>query len=103
MEKFLGSCVAVGIALGVLTGCAQTGEILNPEDNGVEVEQNANVSNLPIGKNVQRNRYGHMVEQEMELEDGRVVTCVVYDGYNSGGVSCDWDSANGLVSKPMER
>lgn len=100
MEKFLGSCVAVGIVLGVLTGCAQTGEILNPDDNGVKVEQSADV---PIGKNVQPNRYGHMVEQDMVLEDGRVVTCVVYDGNRSGGVSCDWDSANGLVAKPMER
>lgn len=25
--------------------------------------------------------------------DGRGVTCVVYDGYKEGGISCDWVSA----------
>ena len=28
----------------------------------------------------------------MELKDGRNVTCVVYDGNYSGGISCDWEN-----------
>lgn len=30
-------------------------------------------------------------EEPIVLEDGRTITCVVYDGENgNGGVSCDW-------------
>lgn len=30
-------------------------------------------------------------EEPIVLEDGRTITCVVYDGDNgNGGVSCDW-------------
>lgn len=30
-------------------------------------------------------------EEPIVLEDGRTITCVVYDGENGqGGVSCDW-------------
>lgn len=34
-------------------------------------------------------------ETMIRLQDGRVVTCVVYDDsrYAQGGLSCDWDGA----------
>jgi hypothetical protein len=31
-------------------------------------------------------------ERPVQLTDGRVVTCIISDGYNSGGISCDWDA-----------
>lgn len=36
--------------------------------------------------------YGSMIEQEIELKDGRTVTCVLYDSNYSGGISCDWQN-----------
>jgi len=27
--------------------------------------------------------------------DGRKVTCIVWDGHNAGGVSCDWNPKQG--------
>ena len=33
-------------------------------------------------------------EVQINLKDGRTITCVKYDGYNGrGGLSCDWDNA----------
>ena len=29
-------------------------------------------------------------ERQVLLKDSRVVTCVNTDGYNSGGISCNW-------------
>lgn len=28
--------------------------------------------------------------KRVTLPNGRMVDCMVYDGYNAGGVSCDW-------------
>lgn len=30
--------------------------------------------------------------REVNLPDGRTVTCVVSDGNKSGGIDCDWDN-----------
>lgn len=39
--------------------------------------------------------------ETITLPDGRVITCVVLENsskdYSYGGVSCDWDTANGLI------
>lgn len=33
--------------------------------------------------------------QEVELPDGRIVFCVLYDnGDSPGGISCDWEEAS---------
>lgn len=34
---------------------------------------------------------GSAVAALVPLPDGRSVTCVIMDGYESGGISCDWD------------
>lgn len=36
---------------------------------------------------------GSLGDYRVPLDDGRTVTCVVYDGYKAGGVSCDWANA----------
>ena len=33
---------------------------------------------------------GDLLYQRVTLPNGRMVDCMVYDGYNAGGVSCDW-------------
>lgn len=32
-------------------------------------------------------------ESRVQLSDGRVVTCLKYDEFKQGGLSCDWDNA----------
>lgn len=32
-------------------------------------------------------------ESQIQLSDGRVVTCLKYDDFKRGGLSCDWDNA----------
>lgn len=34
-----------------------------------------------------------LLERKIHLLDGRDVTCVIYNGYGKGGVSCDWVGA----------
>lgn len=34
-----------------------------------------------------------MSEVEYVLEDGRVVTCIMYDGVREASISCDWEGA----------
>ena len=36
---------------------------------------------------------GYLEEYEYILDSGRVVTCIVYDGFKAGGLSCDWGGA----------
>lgn len=33
---------------------------------------------------------GRIAVQEVQFEPGKTVTCVVWDGYRAGGISCDW-------------
>lgn len=34
------------------------------------------------------------------LSDTRKVDCVVYSGYQRGGLSCDWDHVSGADKEP---
>lgn len=34
-----------------------------------------------------------LYEERVLLNDGRYVLCVIYSGYQAGGLSCDWDRA----------
>lgn len=34
-----------------------------------------------------------IIEQAVQLKDGRIVTCVTRFSGNAGGLSCDWDNA----------
>jgi hypothetical protein len=34
-----------------------------------------------------------VVEVKPTLQDGRQVTCLIYGGYQKGGLSCDWAGA----------
>lgn len=39
--------------------------------------------------------YGDLLTCTIELPDTRLVTCLIFDGYNSGGLDCDWAHASG--------
>ena len=54
-------------AVVLLTGCAQ--------------EREAPATPGPVGGTTE------VIHVDV---DGRSVTCVVWDGYNAGGISCDW-------------
>jgi len=73
MKKIIAIAMTT-VSLVALTACSDTS---NDENKSEEVS----VSN-----------YGRMVEKDMKLKDGRNVTCVVYDGNYSGGISCDWEN-----------
>ncbi len=32
-----------------------------------------------------------LFERSIKLTDGRVITCIIYEGYRKGGLSCDWN------------
>lgn len=32
-------------------------------------------------------------ERTITLQDGRTITCVIYNQYQKGGLSCDWEGA----------
>ena len=34
-----------------------------------------------------------IVQQDVKLDDGRTVKCLVFYGYRKGGLSCDWEAA----------
>lgn len=34
-----------------------------------------------------------LTEAHVKLSDGRMVTCIKYEGYQAGGLSCDWAGA----------
>jgi len=51
-----------------------------------------------------RNLDDKLYAETITLPDGRVITCVVLENwskdYSYGGVSCDWDTANGVFEEP---
>lgn len=57
----------VALALTALVGCSSAPEA--PVDGG----------------------YGGLSEHAITLKDGRTITCVVFQEYSKGGVSCDWE------------
>ncbi|WP_263729998.1 hypothetical protein [Cellulomonas sp. SG140] len=67
----LALAVAAAAALG-LAGCGSAGDGSTPAQH-VEGLEGADVAPVVV-----------------ELAGGHSVTCVVYDGYKSGGISCDW-------------
>lgn len=68
--------VMVGTILALLTGCAPGGNM----DEPVAVDD----------------RNGDVEERHVLLNDGRSITCIVYDSYQEGGISCDWNPSDTL-------
>lgn len=73
MKKVL--TIAAVVAALALTGCASSADLDSvDEDTG--------------------NSSSSLYERTVDLSDGRTVTCVIYDDYRMGGVSCDWGNAS---------
>lgn len=84
MKKLLAPLALLAL---VLTGCGAEGSAPGP-----------------TGPPSVDSRWGltdKLYSETITLPDGRIVTCVVLENssenYSYGGVSCDWDSANGLI------
>lgn len=45
------------------------------------------------GGTTEVNNYGSVTEQQIVLEDGRTVLCLIYDATRKAGLSCDWETA----------
>jgi hypothetical protein len=43
-----------------------------------------------------------LVEEKIRLSDGRVIICVIWDGYYAGNVTCDWDHPVSDIGYPLE-
>lgn len=70
--KKIAAVATMFVAIALLSGCAASGGTTEPDNNG-----------NPSG----------ISSYEVRTADGRTVTCVVWDGYNAGSVSCDWAGA----------
>lgn len=79
MKKLLIASALVSVAL--LTGCSPAA---GEDDWGVDD------THVPVGIDTANE---DVEERRVLLEDGRMVTCIVYDSYQEGGISCDWDGA----------
>ena len=80
MKRIIIALVGVAIAASTLTGCAG-GQAPAKDESGGKVAPSST-----IGGTV---RTGYV-----ELPDGREVLCVTNQSGNSGGISCDWDTAS---------
>jgi hypothetical protein len=68
------AAIVAALAAIVLTGCGSTSD---PE---------------PVGETKLNNLESVRVYPQ-RLPDGRTVTCLIYTGYQKGGLSCDWAGA----------
>lgn len=76
-----------------LTGCSAVEEEFGEgEETGSEAPEQ---SEAPEEGNFTDRKTNDFVvrESRIQLSDGRVVTCLKYDDFKRGGLSCDWDNA----------
>lgn len=75
--------LTAGILAASLAGCESKRVEDTPEEGSNETNDPSVVEERGDGQGLH--------EEPIVLEDGRTITCVVYDGDNgNGGVSCDW-------------
>lgn len=78
------SKVIVGVVAGLMLvgGLAGCGEASSTPDAGAEPSVEVRDGD---------SAYSEYVVVKKEVEPGQFVTCVVYDSYKAGGLSCDWE------------
>lgn len=72
-----------------LAGCGSASEPSTPAHEVRSVD-----SQCSVGADV-------FTECVVTLTDTRQVVCVVYAGYQRGGLSCDWDHVSGADKEPQ--
>lgn len=72
----------------VLVGCSAP--------TGLDMPNDVDLTCVESG----RMDYGEVQTCTIELPDTRLVTCLIFDGYNSGGLDCDWNHASGADMEP---
>lgn len=79
--------IAAMIAALALAGCGAAGGSADTTETKTETKPACVVSDSTISETYKA--------CTIELPDTRLVTCMVYDGYYSGGIDCDWAHVSG--------
>lgn len=76
---------AIALSMGIaLSGCASNSEESN--------SNNTSTSDTNYEDSVTKTKHGNIIPAEVKTKDGHTVQCLVLDGYESGGLDCDWDN-----------
>lgn len=88
MRKTTRITLAITVICMALAGCGSASEPSTPAHEVRSID-----SQCSAGADV-------FTECVITLTDTRQVDCVVYSGYKSGGLSCDWDHVSGADKEP---
>lgn len=88
MRKTTRITLAITVICMALAGCGSTSEPSTPAHAVRSVD-----SQCSAGADV-------FTECVITLTDTRQVDCIVYSGYQRGGLSCDWDHVSGADKEP---
>lgn len=76
---------AIALSMGIaLSGCAS--------NSGDSSGNNTNTNEANYEDEVTKTQHGKIIPVEVKTKDGHTVQCLVLDGYESGGLDCDWDN-----------
>lgn len=90
MRKTTRITLAITVICMALAGCASASEPATPAHEVKSIESQCS------------SWRGDFRECVITLNDSRKVDCVVYSGYEKGGLSCDWYHVSG-ADKELER
>lgn len=87
--------IARGAGIALLSVLALTGCSAVEAEFGSGGETGSKQSEAPGEGNFTNRRTNDIMvdESQIQLSDGRVVTCLKYDEVKGAGLSCDWDNA----------
>lgn len=88
MRKTTRITLAITVICMALAGCGSASEPSTPAHAVRSIESQCSAWR------------GSLRECVITLTDTRKVDCVVYSGYQKGGLSCDWDHVSGADKEP---
>lgn len=88
MRKTTRITLAITVTCMALAGCGSTSELSTPAHAVRSIESQCSAWR------------GNLRECVITLTDTRKVDCVVYSGYEKGGLSCDWSHVSGADKEP---
>lgn len=89
MRKTTRITLAITVICMALAGCGSASEPSTPAHAVRSIESQCS-----------QDEDGDFRECVITLNDKRKVDCVVYSGYRSGGLSCDWRHVSGADKEP---
>lgn len=88
MRKTTRITLAITVICMALAGCGSASELSTPAHAVMSIESQCSAWR------------GNLRECVITLTDTRKVDCVVYSGYEKGGLSCDWSHVSGADKEP---